>query len=1027
MNIKKNIKPKFLFKIVVKACTFLLFLFLLLISITFILFSIYKDDITKKLILELNDELNGEIYVSDVSLAPFKNFPGISLKMDTVNVSGEKDSITTSEENPILKLSNIYISLNIIDLFYSKINISAISIEDGSVSIITYPDNSINISNLFKKSKINKTTQKKKPDVQKKEKPIFEKKDELSLAIDDLTINKLYVKIENQLLDRYIYLEIKDLKSSFKYGREKTKFFLKTDIIIDSLYQQSRKIINNISGSVNTNISINNLTSLTEFRDSKVLFDDTQFNFVGTFSPKDEGNIDLNIEAKGKDLGIFSFILAEGGVKNLRKGEFYFNAKVKGKTLNISPLVRADFGFKGAELKNPLTNRTIKNLNMNGHFNSGGIGDFSEAEFRIDTLSADFPKGHLSLAGSVKNFIVPEINLNILIDADVTGLDEVFRLNFMKDLKGRIKLEDKFDGIYYPEKKLFLSSTNNSLIEFINFGFNIPEVIKFDNINGLIKRDNDICYIEDFNFTSDSTDMLINGQISNLNYLLFDVDKQIDANLKIKSKVFDLPNFLLFDPSIKRNFPYRIKNIDLVVDAITSTKKVLQIKSFPEIDFNIKVLNATIEDLLPPIIINSGKFRISENILGFNLNCKDFKTDFLGGQFNFTGVYNSSQAEPFYLKLDSKFSNIYPSQLIYNEGDSIPEYLGGSLTGSFFADMQFPEDTTVLKFFNLKDADLSYNLAEDTIEIKALNLNISEVYFDLRVNENPLVSLNTSGSFKSKKINSKHFSLDNMKLKFSVINGAYNFESEMVRLFGKNAKGNSELTIKPFSDVPTISINYNVTKFYAEEMLSIFREDTLITGPCNLSMNLKAQGKDWTSIVNNLNGYINLSGKNLLLYGFDADEIIEKFKRSQNFNLLDLGAVMLAGPVGIAVTKGSDIASIFAFNEGELTNISKIVSNWSINNSTFIIDDAAFTTHKNRVASNGIIDFNNDSLDLNIALVNKYGCSIFSQKAYGDINSPTMEKVKVVGTILAPVTNLIDDVFGADCDVFYDGVIQHPE
>ena len=108
------------------------------------------------------------------------------------------------------------------------------------------------------------------------------------------------------------------------------------------------------------------------------------------------------------------------------------------------------------------------------------------------------------------------------------------------------------------------------------------------------------------------------------------------------------------------------------------------------------------------------------------------------------------------------------------------------------------------------------------------------------------------------------------------------------------------------------------------------------------------------------------------------------------------------------------------------TTINKLVSNWNIKNGTFIIDDAAFTTNKNRVASNGYIDFSKDNLDLNIALIDKNGCSIFSQRAYGNLNEPTLESVKVVGTILSPVTNLVDDILGIDCDVFYDGIVKHP-
>jgi AsmA protein len=210
-------------------------------------------------------------------------------------------------------------------------------------------------------------------------------------------------------------------------------------------------------------------------------------------------------------------------------------------------------------------------------------------------------------------------------------------------------------------------------------------------------------------------------------------------------------------------------------------------------------------------------------------------------------------------------------------------------------------------------------------------------------------------------------------------------------------------------------------------MLETFLLDTMVTGPLSLLMDVNSSGTDWNTIVKNMKGSINLRGKDLMFYGMDADKVIEKFQRSQNFNLVDLGAVMLAGPVGIAVTKGSDYASILISNPGEFSQITNMVSNWKIDNGVVTIQDAAFTTHKNRIASKGSINFLQDSLNLTIALLNKNGCSVFSQNIYGNLDSPTLGKVKVVGTILAPVTNLVDDVLGNDCDVFYSGLVKHPE
>jgi AsmA protein len=259
-----------------------------------------------------------------------------------------------------------------------------------------------------------------------------------------------------------------------------------------------------------------------------------------------------------------------------------------------------------------------------------------------------------------------------------------------------------------------------------------------------------------------------------------------------------------------------------------------------------------------------------------------------------------------------------------------------------------------------------------------------------------------------------------------VINADYEIKSKTVSIFGDNAKGQVKITAAPFADVPKFNVTYSDIHFRAEKMLSTFMEDEVISGPLEISFNISSSGSEWDTIVRNMNGTINLSGKNLLLNGLDADEMIDKFKRSQNFNLVDLGAVVLAGPVGLVVTKGTNFASIFVFNSGKSTIINQLASNWTINNGVFEIQDAAFTTKTNRIALTGFIGFANQNIDLTIALLDKSGCSIFSQQVYGNLDSPTMGKVKVVGTVLAPVTNLVDDVTGKDCVVFYKGSVKHP-
>jgi AsmA protein len=549
------------------------------------------------------------------------------------------------------------------------------------------------------------------------------------------------------------------------------------------------------------------------------------------------------------------------------------------------------------------------------------------------------------------------------------------------------------------------------------------EVQKFD---GTIKRNLDQFELEDLKIIADDTDLLINGKLDHILYLMFDEEKKVNANLKIKSKLFDLPNFLSFDPTIGRDFPYRVKNIDLIVDARSTTSKLMEFKSFPEIDFNIKKFNATIENMLPPLYIKSGMFKISESILGFNLKCIDFKTDFAGGNLNFTAEYSTSKSVPYYVKGNFDFNKLNPGKIIYNDpNDSIPAFFDGSLNSSMFVELQFPEDTTEIKLLNIRNADLYYYVADDTIETKSLNFITEDVYFNLDKNANPLATLTTEIVLEMNEIITNHFRLGDIRYDINCENGSYTIIPKKRNLFG--GKGQGIYTLKPFEEIPFYEFNISIENFKSEELMKTFLEDTVLTGEMDFSMDISMTGNGWDSLVSKLNGEILLKGKDITMYGVDTDNLLEKFKRSQSFNLVDVGAVVLAGPVGLAVTKGTDFASIIVTNPGEETLVTNLVSDWDIQDGKLTIEDLAFTTTKNRIAAQGWLDLSTDSLDLTIAVLDKYGCSIFSQNMFGSFKEPKTGKLQVVGTILAPVTNLWNDIWGNDCDRFYDGDVKHPE
>ena len=136
--------------------------------------------------------------------------------------------------------------------------------------------------------------------------------------------------------------------------------------------------------------------------------------------------------------------------------------------------------------------------------------------------------------------------------------------------------------------------------------------------------------------------------------------------------------------------------------------------------------------------------------------------------------------------------------------------------------------------------------------------------------------------------------------------------------------------------------------------------------------------------------------------------------------------MVLVGPAGILYTKGSDYLVLLGSDKGDSTAIRRISSQWRLDKGRIATNDVAFATLKNRVAIKGWLDMAKDSLDVTIAVIDKNGCSLLDQRIYGDSNKPEYSEVVFFNTLLAPVTHVVQDLLGTECEVFYHGNVTHP-
>jgi AsmA protein len=254
-----------------------------------------------------------------------------------------------------------------------------------------------------------------------------------------------------------------------------------------------------------------------------------------------------------------------------------------------------------------------------------------------------------------------------------------------------------------------------------------------------------------------------------------------------------------------------------------------------------------------------------------------------------------------------------------------------------------------------------------------------------------------------------------------------------MHVFGGTGRGNlhGDMT----GAAPSYRVSYTLNQCRVDELIKAFSPREMpqksIEGLMDFSVEVSAKGKSIDEVKQSLSGDFSLKGDNLMLYSMDIDALIPKYERSQNFNLVDVGAFFLVGPFGPVLTKSYNFGSLYEELQGGKGNIRKLVSTWKVNNGVAEAIDVALATKKYRIALKGGLNFNNNRFeDMTVAVLDKRGCAVYSQKVHGPFRKPKIEKVSILKSLTGSLSNALKDAWkfvGGKCTVFYSGSVPQPE
>jgi len=321
--------------------------------------------------------------------------------------------------------------------------------------------------------------------------------------------------------------------------------------------------------------------------------------------------------------------------------------------------------------------------------------------------------------------------------------------------------------------------------------------------------------------------------------------------------------------------------------------------------------------------------------------------------------------------------------------------------------------------------------AENETSLDAIDLSVR----DLSIPAAPGVELSKgisfSGDLSVKEMKTKDFAVSDVRAKVTAGAGVYEIRPFTMKLFGGAGEGGIRVDLS--GEKTALMVKYTLAKFRAEEPLAALAQKKYLSGPMTVTPDLSLRGKDADEMKRSLSGTVSVRGDGLTLHGMEIDAILSKVEEAQKLNLADVGAFLLAGPLGPAALKGYRYGGLYESSTREGgTRITRLVSDWSVRDGVAEARDVAFSTGKNRIALKGKLDLvNGRFVDVTVAVLDGKGCAKIRQKISGPFGDPRMDKTSVLQSFAEPILGAFElarELIGrTSCEPFYTGTVQHPK
>ena len=482
---------------------------LFLIVTTFLLIviaSVFEDQISERLVNEVNKQLKTELRVGEFNLSLISGFPDASANLHDVELDDALSGM-------LLEAQSLSFQFGLFSLFGSNIRIHSIVIEDGSFYI--------------KKDKKGRTNY----DIIKKTSTFTEEgnENEVRLSLDEARFNRVEVIYVDQTVMQYTKFHLNNAVASGNFSANKFSLFSFADIHFHFFQSGEEQFLVDEEIIYDAKVDVDLTSGKYEFDDVTVGISSNVFNVDGLIDRIEGGyNYDLKIKSDDGSLSSVVALMPPENKKAIEdfdsKGTFFFETIVKGsKTVNTNPAVTMKFGLEGGEINSEKLGSSLKDVSFSAIFTNGKKKNNENSFFEISDFKGYFNRELVEGELRVSNFDNPLIDFNLNGTIPIESVYGMLNIPIISDGDGdiemkKLRIKGNLKDIVSPYG--IGRVTTSGELEFYNASMTInDEDITIDK--GLLKFNDNSIQVEGLAFEGPGTEIKLEGTFLNFLPVLF--------------------------------------------------------------------------------------------------------------------------------------------------------------------------------------------------------------------------------------------------------------------------------------------------------------------------------------------------------------------------------------------------------------------------------------------------------------------------------------------------------------------------